>query len=86
MYLSEDGFVRPRIAPPDPTFALAMLWAYGVEKREKERDRLARAGLLEAPRQHDVLGRLTRAGNVVMDQIRSWTHGGTPQGRTPAAA
>ncbi len=79
MLFDDDGFVTPRLYPPDPHFALAQLWAYGIEKQQRQQaSRRAQPVLLESPTQHDVWDRLTAAGRLVIDRL---FHGATHAGR-----
>ncbi len=69
--LHDDGFATTRLVPPDPMFALAALFAYGVQTKHAHELRQTRDEPLplETPTQHDVWERLTSAGRLLLDRL-----------------
>lgn len=82
MYLSDDGFVRTRTVPADPNYALVAMLAYGFQAEHDDHHRRTAGGVTTSPRQSELLDRLTRAGSLVLDRVRSWTR---PQPTSPGA-
>lgn len=74
MYLSEDGFVRTRTVPADPNYALVAMLAYGFQAERDDHHRRTAGGVTTSPRQSELLDRLTKAGRLVLDRVRAWSH------------